>query len=101
MTDPKRYRFPKTFVFIITALYLVLIAATYILFYKGVTEVCAKRMISAQVVALLFQILLNYVNYRSQQKIVILATLFISAAIMLGAISAFFNLQMMCQFYNY
>lgn len=101
MTNSKRFKFPKMVVFGITALYIVLIIATYFIFFKEPTELCAKRMMSIQVVALLFQMVLNYVNYQSENKIVILATLFISATIMLGAISAFFNLRIMCGFYGY
>lgn len=101
MENTRRFKFPKTVVFGITALYILLILATYFLFHDGPTEVCAKKMISAQIVAMLFQGVFNYVNYRSENKIVILATLFISATIMIGAISAFFNLRMMCEFYGF
>lgn len=101
MENTRRFKFPKAVVFGITALYIVLILATYFLFHDGPTEVCAKKMISAQIVAMLFQGVLNYVNYRSENKIVILTTLFISTTIMLGAISAFFNLRMMCEFYGF
>lgn len=101
MSVNKRFKFPKTVVFSISLLYVVLIVATYLVYYKGATEVCARRMLGAQVIALLFQIVLNYVHYRSEQKIIVLATLFISATIMLGAISSFFNLPLLCSIYSY
>jgi len=101
MTTSKRFKFPKMVLFGITALYIVLIVATYFIFHDGPTEICARNMMSAQVVALLFLIVLNYVNYRSENKIVILTTLFVSTTIMLGALSAFFNLRVMCDFYGF
>ncbi|HLS11950.1 MAG TPA: hypothetical protein VK050_07295 [Flavobacteriaceae bacterium] len=101
MTNSDRFKFPKRVVFGITILYLVLILLTYLLLHKEPIELCAKRMMSAQVVALLFQCVLNYVNYRSKDKIIILATLFVSAAIMAGAIVAFMNLPFLCEYYSY
>lgn len=97
----KKIQISKMVLFGITALYIVLIVATYFIFHDGPTEICARNMMSAQVVALLFQIVLNYVNYRSENKIVILTTLFVSTTIMLGALSAFFNLRVMCDFYGF
>jgi|SRR5690625_691907 len=101
MTSSDRFKFPKMVVFGITILYVVLLLLTYFLLYKEPIELCAKRMMSAQIVALLFQCVLNYVNYRSTEKVVVLATLFISAAIMAGAIVAFINLPLMCEYYSY
>lgn len=101
MTNSQRFKFPKTVLFGITALYIVLMFATYFLFYKEPVIVCAKRMLIAQTIALGFQVLLNYFNYHSKNKIVILATLFISAMLMLGALSAFFNLGLMCELYGF
>ena len=101
MTNSNRFRFPKTVLFGITAAYFVLIVATYFLYFKEPVEVCAKRMMIAQIIALAFQIGLNYINYRSKNKIVILATLFISSMLLFGAISAFFNLGLMCEIYGF
>lgn len=101
MLNSQRFNFPKTVLFGITAAYILLMAATYFLYYKEPFIICAKRMLIAQIVALVFQIILNYFNYHSKKKIVILATLFISCMILFGAITAFFNLALMCEFYGF
>lgn len=101
MTNSQRFKFPKRVLFGITALYVVLIVATYFVYYKEPIQICAQRMLMAQGVALVFQVVLNYVNYHSNNKIVILATLFVSAMLIFGAISAFFNLGMMCSIYGF
>ena len=101
MTNSQRFKFAKTVLFGITALYIVLMVATYFLYYKEPVIVCAQRMLSAQAIALLFQVALNYINYHSKNKIVILATLFVSAMLFLGALTAFFNLGMMCELYGF
>lgn len=101
MKNSQRFKFPKTVLFGITSLYIILMLATYFLYYKESVIVCAKRMLLAQTLALVFQVVLNYVNYHSKNKIVILATLFVSAMLFLGALSAFFNLGLMCEVYGY
>ncbi|PHR10945.1 MAG: hypothetical protein COA40_12715 [Aequorivita sp.] len=101
MRNSQRFKFPKTVLFGITVLYIVLMLATYFLYYKEPVIVCAQRMLSAQAIALLFQVALNYINYHSKNKIVILATLFVSAMLFLGALTAFFNLGMMCELYGF
>ncbi len=101
MTNSQRFKFPKTVLFGITALYIVLMVATYFLYYKEPVLVCAQRMLAAQGLALLFQVALNYINYHSQNKIVILATLFVSAMIFFGALTGFFNLGLMCELYGF
>ena len=75
MTNSHRFKFPKAVPFGITALYIVLMVSTYFLFYKEPVIVCAQRMLSAQAIALLFQVAFNYINYHLKNKIVILATL--------------------------
>lgn len=75
--------------------------ATYFLYYKEPVIVCAKRMLVAQSLALVFQVVLNYISYHSKNKIVIFATLFVSAMLFLGALSAFFNLGLMCELYGF
>lgn len=85
----------------ITVVYLLLIMATYFLYFKEPIQICAKRMMIAQSVALVFQVVLNYVNYHSDNKIVILTSLFISSMLLFGAISAFFNLGLMCELYGF
>ena len=75
--------------------------ATYFLYFKEPVIVCAKRMLIAQSFALIFQVVLNYINYHSNKKIVVLATLFVSAMLLFGAISAFFNLGLMCELYGF
>lgn len=101
MPNSQRFKFPKTVLFGITAAYVVLMVATYFLYYKEPIIVCAQRMLIAQSIALVFQIVLNYVNYHLNNKIVILATLFVSSMILFGAISAFFNLGLMCEIYGF
>ncbi|QQX75603.1 MULTISPECIES: hypothetical protein [Aequorivita] len=101
MRNSQRFKFPKTVLFGITVLYIVLMLATYFLYYKEPVIVCAQRMLTAQALALLFQVALNYINYHSKNKIVILATLFVSAMLFLGALTAFFNLGMMCELYGF
>ena len=101
MTNSQRFKFPKTVLFGISAAYVVLIIATYFLFYKEPTQICAQRMMIAQSVALAFQVGLNYFNYHSKNKIVILATLFVSSALLFGAIVGFFNLGLMCKIYGF
>jgi len=101
MANSQRFRFPKTVLFGITALYLILMIATYFLYFKEPVIVCAQRMLVGQSIALVFQVVLNYVNYHSNRKIVILATLFVSAMLFMGALSAFFNLGLMCEIYGF
>ncbi|QAA82894.1 hypothetical protein EI546_14715 [Aequorivita sp. H23M31] len=101
MTNSQRFKFPKTVLFGITAAYVILIIATYFLYYKEPIIVCAQRMLIAQSIALVFQVVLNYFNYHSNNKIVIFATLFVSSMLLLGAISAFFNLGLMCELYGF
>lgn len=101
MTNSQRFKFPKTVLFGITGAYIVLIIATYFFYYKEPVKICATRMMVAQSIALVFQIVLNYVNYHSNRKIVILATLFVSSMILFSAISAFFNLGLMCEIYGF
>lgn len=101
MPNSQRFKFPKTVLFGITAAYIVLMVATYFLYYKEPFIECAQRLLIAQTIALVFQIILNYVNYHSGNKIVILATLFVSAMLLFGAISAFFNLRLMCEIYGF
>lgn len=101
MANYQRFNFPKTVLFGITVAYLVLIVATFFLYYKEPTIVCAQRMLMAQAIALIFQVVLNYINYYTNNKIVIFATLFMSSMLLFGAISAFFNLGMMCKIYGF
>ncbi|OBX26823.1 hypothetical protein LX77_02281 [Gelidibacter algens] len=101
MTNSKRFRFPKTVVFGITSLYIIIMLATYFLYFKEPVIDCAKRLLLAQSIALGFQIVLNYFNYHSKEKIVILATLFVSAMIVSGVISSFFNFGLMCQYLGF
>lgn len=101
MSNLHRFRFPKTVVSVITTLYIVLMLATYLVYFKESFIDCAKRIFVAQSIALIFQLVLNYVNSRSQRKIVILATLFISATLFSGVLSTFFNLEFMCRYYGF
>ena len=64
-----RFKLPKTVLFTISALYVFLMIATYILYYKEPVIVCAERMLIAQGFAMFIQIILNYIAYRSKNKI--------------------------------
>lgn len=97
----RRFRFPKIVLFSITGLHVVLMIVSYWLYNKEPFVDCAHRMLLSQILALGFQVVLNYVNFRSQNKIVILATLFISSVLFSGVLSSFFNFQMMCRFLGY
>ncbi len=101
MRNSQRFKFPKTVLFGISVVYILLMIATYFLYYKEPIKICASRMLIAQSIALVFQIGLNYVNYHSNKKIVVLATLFVSSMILFGAISGFFNLGLMCEIYGF
>ncbi len=99
MTNPKRFRFPKTVLFGITFLYIVIILATYFLYYKEPTIACAGQLLILQFVALIIQVALNYFNFHSKNKIVILLTLFVSSMNLLGILSSFFNFGLLCDLY--
>ncbi|NLN26088.1 MAG: hypothetical protein GX163_10695 [Bacteroidetes bacterium] len=99
MTKSKRFKFPKTVLFGISVLYIVILFVTYFVYYQEPTLECAKRLLAAQIVAFGVQILLNYVNYHSKNKIVILATLFISSIVLAGVLSSFFNFNLMCNLF--
>ena len=99
MRTSQRFKFPKTVVFGITVLYVILMLATYFLYFKEPFFDCAKRLLLAQSIALGFQVVLNYFN--SKEKIVILATLFVSAMMVSGVISSFFNFGLMCQYFGF
>lgn len=101
MTAPTRFRFPKTVLFGITGLYILIIILTYTVYYKGAFVDCAQRVLISQAIALVFQVVLNYVNFHSRNKIVILATLFVSAMLVAGVLSGFFKLELMCKYLGY
>ena len=62
MTNSQDFKFPKTVLFGITALYIVLMLATYFLYFKEPVIVCAQRVLTVQALALLFRVALNYIN---------------------------------------
>ena len=101
MTNSSRFKFPKAVLFVITALYIILMLASYLLYFKEPFVACAKGLLAGQAVTLILQIILNYVNYRSHEKIVILATLFVSAMLFSGVLSSFFNFELMCKYFGY
>lgn len=100
MANSQRYRFPKTVVFIFTIVSILVMLLSYFLYYRIESTFCADNLMIAQAIALVFQIILNYINYSSSQKIVILATLFTSAAILLGVLSSFFYFRLMCAIFG-
>ena len=100
MTTSQRFRFPKTVVFIFTIVSILVIVLSYFLYYRVDNTFCADNLMIAQAIALGFQLILNYINYRSNNKIVILATLFVSSAILLGVLSSFFYFRFMCNIFG-
>lgn len=99
MALSKRFRFPKITVMGITILFILIIVLTIVLFYKEPTKACAAGFLRVEVFALVIQLVLNYYNYRSENKIVILATLFVSAMILFSILTSFFNFSLMCELY--
>lgn len=99
MSLGKRYRFPKITVLVFTFICILLILLTWLFFYNGSQRECAMQLLTAQAFGLFLQFILNYVNYRSEHKIVVLATLFVSSTLLLGAISAFFTFHIICSIY--
>ena len=95
----KRFRFPKITVLVFTFIYGAIILLTWLFFYNSPEQACAVQLLTAQAFGLFLQFILNYVNYRSEHKIVILATLFVSSTLLLGAISAFFTFHIICSVY--
>lgn len=99
MTNSQRFKFPKTVLFGISVLYIVVLFVTYFVYYQEPMEKCAMRLLGMQVVAFGVQILLNYINYHSKNKIVVLLTLFISSIVFAGVLSSFFNFNLMCNLF--
>lgn len=99
MALSKRFRFPKITVIGLTVLLLLITVFTFVLYYKEPTKACAAGFIRVEIFALIIQFFLNYFNYKSEKKIVILATLFISAMILFSMITSFFNFSLMCELY--
>lgn len=101
MTISPRFKFTKMVLFGITAVYLIIMITTYFVYYQGAFVDCAQRVLLSQAIALGFQVVLNYVNFHSKDKIVILATLFVSAMLLSGVLSSFFKLELMCKYLGY
>lgn len=101
MAGHSRFKFPKMVLFAITILYVIVILATYALYYKDPLINCTKQLFIVQGVALILQVVLNYINYKSKEKIIILTTLFVSAMLIYGILSSFFNLELMCRYFGY
>jgi|SRR5690554_1396034 len=99
MTNHGRYRFPKIVVTAISVVFIILIVLTWVLFHKEPTRACAVRFLRVEVFALILQLILNYINHRSENKIVILATMFISSMILFSVLMSFFNFNLMCELY--
>lgn len=97
MKNSKRFRFTKIAVTAFTVIFLIVIVLTYFLFYQDEAfSACAQRLMIMQFLIFIPQLLLNYFNFRSQKKIVVLATLFISSMLLAGVLSSFFNFRLMC-----
>ncbi len=94
-----RYKFPKITVIVFSLLHIAVGLLTYFIYFNESTEACAKQLLPFQLLAFVGQLILNYVNYRSENKIVILTTLFIASIVLFGVISAFFSLPTLCSIY--
>jgi len=99
MANSRRYRFPKIVVTGISVAFIILIILTWVLFHKEPTKACALRFLRVEIFALILQLVLNYINYRSENKIVVLATMFISTMILFSVLMSFFNFRLMCELY--
>ncbi|TQD35385.1 hypothetical protein [Haloflavibacter putidus] len=99
MTLSSRYKFPQITVIVFSVLHVVVGLLSYVIYFNESTEACARQLLPFQLLAFAGQLLLNYVNYRSENKIVILTTLFIASIILFGVISAFFSLPTLCSIY--
>ncbi|MCT8340074.1 hypothetical protein MG296_08400 [Flavobacteriaceae bacterium TK19130] len=76
-----RFRFPKITVTVITLILLALFSITAIRYVNNPDWLYGQPMLIMMGLAFLIQIILNIANWRSEKKIVILATLFVSATI--------------------
>lgn len=94
-----RFRFPKIVVAGITLIFILVMILTLVLYYNEPTKACALRFLRVGAFAFVLQIILNYINFRSERKIVVLATLFISSMILFNMLMSFFNFEMMCELY--
>lgn len=99
MTNSRQYQFPKIVVTGISVAFIILIILTWVLFHKEPTKECALRFLRVEVFALILQLILNYINHRSENKIVVLATMFISTMILFSVLMSFFNFRLMCELY--
>lgn len=94
-------KFPRIVMLCITLLFLVVIAASYFLYYKEPNLNCAKMLITMQLLNLPVQLVLNYFNYKSRWKIVVYATLFIGSVSFTGVLYSFFNFRLLCAMFAY
>ncbi len=97
MRNSQRFKFPKTVLFGISVVYVFIIAFTYFSYYREPLIACAQRLLIVELIAGVIQVILNYINYHSQNKIVVLTTLFISSMILVGLLSAFFGFGIICE----
>ncbi|PVW16371.1 hypothetical protein [Marixanthomonas spongiae] len=86
-----RFRFPKWTVTAITVLLVILIIVTFILKQNNPDWQFGDAFLLTQAIALVIQLVLNGINWRSNKKIVILTTLFISATVMASIIWQFIS----------
>lgn len=94
MTKKNRFRFPKWTVTACTLLLIVLILVTFILKQNHSNWQLGNSLVLSQGIALIAQIVLNIINWRSNKKILILATLFISATIVASVIWQFISFNL-------
>ena len=77
-----------------TALLIIVMIITFVLKQNNPEWQLGNTFLLSQAIALVLQIVLNVVNWRSNKKIVILMTLFISATILASIILQFISFNL-------
>jgi hypothetical protein len=90
---PKRFLFPKITVIIITVVLLALLIVAIVLQSRHPQWIYGNTLLLTTGIALVLQVIINGINWRSQKKIVILATLFISATLAASVLWRFISLN--------
>jgi len=96
MMKNDRFKFPKWTVTVFTFVLLVILVLSYFIFYVPDVGKCSKLLLFSEGIALILQLILNRINWKSNLKIVILATLFISASILASVIWRLITYHLIC-----
>jgi len=90
----KRFRFPKWTVTAFTVILIIVMIITFVLKQNNPEWQFGNTFLLSQAIALVLQIILNIINWRSNRKIVVLMTLFISATILASVIWQFISFNL-------